>query len=92
MKRAKRLFCLLLALALALTLCACREDDVILPEEDGRGNQVGDKAYSARPRTARTGIIRRVLGILNLWEKKEKIRSTISWVTKLIRTSRPSRE
>lgn len=47
MKRAKRLFCLLLAVTMLLCLCACGDDTDALPKEDGRGNQVGDLAYSA---------------------------------------------
>jgi hypothetical protein len=33
-----------------------------------------------------------VFAILNLWEKKEKIKSTINCVTKLISTNSPSKE
>jgi hypothetical protein len=38
------------------------------------------------------GVNLTVLAILNLWEKKEKIRSIVSCVTKFISTSKPRSE
>ena len=42
------------------------------------GNRKGARAYTENPTTASTGITRTVAVILNLCEKNEKIRSTIS--------------
>ncbi len=56
------------------------------------GKIQGNTAKATRPTAVITGIILTVFSILNLWEKNEKIRSTISWVTKFISTNKPSNE
>jgi hypothetical protein len=61
------------------------------PKYTDDGKITGARAKSPRPARVRTGIILTARGILNLWEKNENIRSTVSWVTKLIRTKRPRR-
>jgi hypothetical protein len=39
-----------------------------------------------------TGVTFTVLGILNLWEKNEKIKSTINCVVKFTKTNKPNKE
>lgn len=44
------------------------------------------------PSTAMYGIVLIIFGMLNLYEKNEKIRSMPNWVIKFIKTNVPKRE
>jgi hypothetical protein len=55
------------------------------------GKNVGIKAYIINPKLVSTGINLTVLCILKILVKKEKIRSIVSCVQKLIKTNVPRR-
>ena len=62
------------------------------PRYTACGNSTGAAAMSTRPTMAMMGVSLTVSGMLNLCEKNEKMRSTVSCVKKLISTSVPSKE
>ena len=62
------------------------------PRYTAFGNSTGASAISTKPAIAMMGVSLTVSGILNLCEKNEKMRSTVSWVKKLISTSVPKSE
>ena len=52
----------------------------------------GDKPNAKKPSMERKGVSFTAVGILNLWERKETIKSTTICVVKLISTNAPKRE